>query len=364
MRVSADIKLDFDDVLIRPKSSTLISRNGSILRTFSKWRNAKNCGEFIWAPIIAANMGTTGTIAMAQELKKHNMLTALHKFYSIEQLKSIKNITANTFISIGQNTEKLAELAKLKEYMKIDLICIDVANGYTEKFLEFCTMVRYIFPDSVIMAGNVCTPDRTEELIRYGKVDIVKIGIGPGACCTTRIVAGIGYPQLSAISECADAAHGIGGYICGDGGCKNTGDINKALCAGADLVMLGGIFAGADECEGEWEYENIYIEEQQKVTGAMREVTKKKSLVHYGMSSHYAQEKHLKEKRDYRPSEGKVVKVPYKGPVKDIVRQIKGGICSCCTYIGAREIKDMPKCASFIRVNNTHNTSFDGGEEI
>ena len=194
------------------------------------------------------------------------------------------------------------------------------------------------------MAGNLVGGSMTKELVLNG-ADIVKVGIGPGSVCETRIVAGVGYPQLSAIDEAAYEAHGIGGLICADGGCTRVGDICKAMAAGADFVMLGGLFAGTDECDGEW------------TINSSRE---KQSLEFYGMSSKEANNKYNGGLKDYKAAEGKSITVPYKGKVEEVVREIKGGLASCCTYVGATKIKDLPKCASFVRCSQQENTIFNG----
>ena len=207
------------------------------------------------------------------------------------------------------------------------------------------------------MAGNVVTPEMTEELILHGGVDIVKVGIGSGSVCTTRLKAGIGYPQLSAIMECADAAHGIGGHICSDGGCKNPGDVAKAFGGGADFVMIGGMLAGSSDCDGEWEYEYKCETKPDKLID--QTIKRKKSLKFYGMSSREAMNKHHGGVAQYRSSEGKCVSVPYKGLTQDVLNDILGGMRSACTYVGSFSIKDFSKKTTFIRVNNTHNKIYE-----
>ena len=238
-------------------------------------------------------------------------------------------------------------------------ICIDIANGYTEKFVDWCSLIRKKFPESIIMAGNVCTPEMVSELILHGGVDIVKVGIGPGSACTTRLKTGVGYPQLSAIIECAHAAHGLKsgdkrmGLICADGGCRQPADVCKAFAAGADFVMLGGMLAGTDECEGEWEYAERYLKGNKKL-GAYDCERVKRYLKFYGMSSETAQNKYSGGMAEYKSSEGRVKKVEYKGRVKDVMLDITGGLRSCCAYVGATCIKDLPKCAKAVKVNRTH----------
>jgi GMP reductase len=322
-------------------------------------------------PLIAANMDTTGTFAMAQSLKKFRAITCLHKHYNIEDYVYDTLDLNYCWYSMGINSDEIDKLQKIVDAMQeVPNICIDVANGYTDNFVDFCNKVRNHFGKSpIIMAGNVCTPEMVQELILHGGVDIVKVGIGPGSACTTRLKTGIGYPQLSAIDECSHAAHGLKsgdkhlGLICADGGCRTPSDVVKAFAANADFVMLGGMLAGAEECEGEWEYEylcqivnndrSINSEWWQNNDPGYNTESRKKSLKFYGMSSHKAQEKYGGIK-SYRASEGRVVTVPYKGFASNIIEDILGGIRSACAYVGASSLKDLPKCAEFIRVNRVH----------
>ena len=323
MRIVDDVKLDFSDVLIRPKRSTLESRkNANLERTF-RFKNSNQ--SWTGVPIIAANMDHTGTWPMNKALVEFGMLTAICKFWHYIPLK-------NAIKTIGLD----ANLDEIEYDLK--WICLDVANGYTERFMDFVKKMRQheATKNSIIIAGNVCTPEATEEIILAG-ADIVKIGIGPGSVCTTRKITGVGFPQLSATIECADAAHGLGGHIITDGGCQVPGDIAKSFGAGADFVMLGGMFAGHDECEGE--VENGYMS-------------------FYGMSSEDAQLKHYGKKASHRASEGKKVYILHKGSVRTTVEEILGGLRSACTYAGAKTLKDLPKCTTFVRVNRQLNEVF------
>lgn len=363
MKISNEIKLDFDDVLLVPQRSQAASRVSVLLdKRYSFYHSDKN-----WSgvPIISANMDTTGTFAMATTLEKFNAITCLHKHYEVsEYINNITNFNTSWY-SVGINDNDIVRLKNFwHETGIVPNICIDVANGYTDNFVNFCRKVRDTFGNNpIIMAGNVCTPEMVQELILHGGVDIVKIGIGPGSACTTRLKTGVGYPQLSAIIECGHAAHGLKsddkrmGLICADGGCRTPADVVKAFAANADFVMLGGMLAGADECEGEWEYEweagLLGKEFWQPFDPGYKTKTRKKSLTFYGMSSHKAQNKYGGIK-DYRASEGRVITVPYKGYAKDIMLDILGGIRSACAYVGASSLKDLPKCAEFIRVNRTH----------
>ena len=369
-QIRDSIELDFCDVLFRPKRTTLNSRSeADIVREFKfkYYPNViKSCG------IMAANMATTGTFAMNDVLQKYKAITCLHKHIDNEELKDYlqKNYVNKdseynsfTFISTGlkDNKEQLFEL--LNKGSMCDKICIDVANGYMPKLLEFVREVRAKYPRALIMVGNVVTGDMTQDLILNG-ADIVKVGIGPGSVCTTRKLTGVGRPQLSAILECADAAHGVGGMICADGGCTCAGDVAKAFGAGADFVMLGGMLAGTDESAGE-EIERMYktneydFADNTRPYEPLRQIYEvKKFKQFYGMSSKLAQEKHFGGMANYRASEGKVVEIPYKGSVVDVIEEIQGGIRSTMSYIGARRLKDIPKCTTFYRVNRQLNEVF------
>lgn len=370
-KIINEIKLDFDDVLIRPKRSTLKSRSEvDLIRTF-KFANSSR--ELSCVPIMVANMDTVGTLHMAFSLLEHKAITCLHKHYSTDDLINFycdngtnKNLV---FYSTGTSKKDIEKLEFVFGVIKNNgsyypNVCLDVANGYTEQFVKTASHIRKLFPEVVLMAGNVVTPEMTEELIIHGKVDIVKVGIGSGSVCTTRLKTGVGYPQLSAVMECADAAHGLGGHICSDGGCKVVGDVCKAFGANADFVMLGSMFAGCDECEGEWEYEYLAgvgtrAEFWQSVDPNNNNPKRKVSLKYYGMSSKDAMDKHHNGVAKYRTAEGKSVRVAYKGPAIDIIQDIYGGLRSACTYIGANKIKDFSKKTTFIQVNNTHNTIYE-----
>jgi len=342
MRIEYDVKLDFSDVLIRPKRSVLKTRADVSLEREFKFKHTQK----IWrgVPIIAANMDHTGTFAMAKALAEHHLLTAIDKFIPLDEwskfIKTFPDVLPTCFVSVGISE---AEFARLEEVMKLasfSFICLDVANGYTERFVSCLEHIREKYPQTVIMAGNVVTGEMVEELILSG-ADIVKIGIGPGSVCTTREKTGVGYPQLSAIIECADAAHGLGGLVCADGGCTTPGDVAKAFAAGADFVMLGGMLSGHDETSGD------LIEENGK-----------KFKRFYGMSSTEAMERHHGTVADYRASEGRSVNVPYRGPVKNTVLDILGGIRSTCTYVGAHRLKELSKRTTFIRVAKQLNEVF------
>jgi GMP reductase len=361
MRIEEDIKLDFKDVLIRPKRSTLASRKDVILERTYTFKHSK--AEWTGVPIMAANMDGVGTINMAMELKKHQLFTCLVKSIDVHEFDTIINNVTNDCFAVSTGTsekdfEKLQTI--LTAYPEIHFICIDVANGYSEHFGEFVAKVRKLFPYNTIIAGNVVTADMTQELILRG-ADIIKVGIGPGSVCTTRIQTGVGYPQLSAIMECADAAHGLGGHIIADGGCTCPGDVAKAFGAGADFVMLGGMLAGHDEGGGNIITEYVDTGVVDRETDGY--ITARKQYVEfYGMSSDTAMNKHHGGVADYRSSEGRTVRVPYRGPVDVTVKDLLGGLRSTCTYVGADTLKNLSKCTTFIRVTQQYNGVFANGK--
>jgi GMP reductase len=347
MKIEDDVKLDFADVLIRPKRSTLESRSKVNLNRTFKFKT--HSGEAVWTgvPVMASNMDTIGTFRMASALQQHGALCAVHKYYSKDEWDTemfgwLRNNSGQCGVvytmGMGDANSNMNEIQKAQDILDthrhIQFICIDVANGYTEKFVRYVEFVRKTFPRHVLIAGNVVTREMTEALILAG-ANIVKIGIGPGSVCTTRKVAGVGYPQLSCIMECADAAHGLGGYVLSDGGCTCPGDVAKAFGAGADFVMIGGMFAGTDEAAGE---------------------STEDGKVFYGMSSAEAMNKHSGGVATYRAAEGKRVVVPHIGSVDGVMQQILGGVRSACTYVGASRLKDLSKCTTFIRVNRQLNT--------
>jgi GMP reductase len=374
MRLEEDIKLDYKDVLIRPKRSTLKSRGQVKLERKFQFRNYqpdfpenRMTDHYNGIPVMASNMDGVGTFTMADKLAEGEMFTCLVKTYSAEELIEYFNgpieRTECVAMSIGTGESDYNKLLQVKKEVdnKLKYVCMDIANGYSDHFAAHVRKVRAEFPDLVIIAGNVVTREMTEELILAG-ADIVKVGIGPGSVCTTRIQTGVGYPQLSAVIECADAAHGLGGHIIADGGCTCPGDVAKAFAAGADFVMLGGMLAGHDEGGGEV-ITKIY--ETNEVTktddGFFESVYEEKQFVQfYGMSSESANDKHFGGLKNYRSSEGRTVLVPYRGEVARTVQEILGGVRSTCTYAGAMKLKQLAKCTTFIRCTQTHNPVYEG----
>jgi GMP reductase len=380
MRIDEDLKLDYKDVLIRPKRSTLKSRSEVSLNRRTNFRNyeppfPENIEDYHYdgVPIMAANMDGVGTFEMADTLAQQGIFTCLVKTYTNEELIEFFDTddylrTNNVAMSIGTSDHDYYKLVNVYENCDGNLkyVCMDIANGYSEHFADAVRRVRKQFPHLVIIAGNVVTREMTEELILAG-ADIVKVGIGPGSVCTTRIQTGVGYPQLSAVIECADAAHGLGGHIIADGGCTCPGDVAKAFAAGADFVMLGGMLAGHDEGGGEVitkRYVTNELKPIPKLSGTAydedeRVIEEKQFVQFYGMSSESANDKHFGGLKNYRSSEGRTVLVPYRGAVAKTVQDILGGVRSTCTYAGAKKIKQLPKCATFIRCTQTHNSVYE-----
>jgi|TARA_B100001094_G_scaffold9710_1_gene8695 GMP reductase len=387
MRIEQDIKLDYKDVLIRPKRSTLGSRKEVDLERGFTFRNYKPetipeptsepgypaytpHRHFRGVPIMASNMDGVGTFEIADTLAEQKIMTCLVKTYSVNDLVSYfdsDNVGRKEYVamSIGITTKDHNKFKDVYEQVgeQLKYVCIDVANGYSERFAEFVRGMRSNYPNIVIIAGNVVTGEMTEELILAG-ADIVKVGIGPGSVCTTRIQTGVGYPQLSAVMECADAAHGIGGHIIADGGCNSPGDIAKAFAGGADYVMLGGMLAGHDEGGGEvitkyYQTGEVIREDVGDQTNWKDWIERKQFIQFYGMSSKSANDKHFDGLKDYRSSEGRTVLVPYRGSITDTVQNILGGVRSSCTYAGAIRLKHLSKCATFVRCTQTHNSVYE-----
>ena len=392
MRIDQDVKLDYKDVLIRPKRSTLSSRKEVQLERKFTFRNytpyvatdvlpeGYPAGPYVeehyrGVPIMASNMDGVGTFEMADTLAKQNIFTCLVKTYSLEELIEFFDIdyfgkpfqverSKYTAMSIGTGKDDFAKLSAVIGAVGdlLKYVCIDIANGYSNHFAEHVKRVRDAFPNIVIIAGNVVTGEMTEELILAG-ADIVKVGIGPGSVCTTRIQTGVGYPQLSAVIECADAAHGLGGHIIADGGCTCPGDVAKAFAGGADFVMLGGMLAGHDEGGGEtivkhYETNEIIYQLGSHLDNHTRKIETKEFVQFYGMSSDAANTKHFGGLKDYRSSEGREVLVPYRGAVEDTIQDLLGGIRSTCTYAGAMKLKQLSKCTTFVRVTQQFNAVY------
>ena len=381
MRIENEVLLDYSDVLIRPKRSTLKSRREVDLNRKFTFRNFEpdfpdNARDvhYFGTPIMASNMDGVGTMEMADKLAEGEIFTCLVKTYTAEELieyfDGLHESHRHVAMSIGTGDSDYNKLVQVKAAVnnKLKYVCIDIANGYSEHFVDHVRKVRENFSDLVIIAGNVVTADQTQELILNG-ADIVKVGIGPGSVCTTRIQTGVGYPQLSAVMECADAAHGLGGHIIADGGCTCPGDVAKAFATGADFVMLGGMLAGHDEGGGEV-IEKFYktgewVRNEQQLDGLTQSITwedgieRKRFVQFYGMSSESANDKHFGGLKDYRSSEGRTVLVPYRGAVARTIQDILGGLRSACTYAGAVRLKHLSRCTTFVRCTQTHNGVYE-----
>ena len=374
MRIDNDIKLDYSDVLIRPKRSTLKSRKQVRLERTFKFRNSK--AEYEGVPIMAANMDGVGTFKMADTLAEQNIFTCLVKTYSVDELVEFFDIdyfgkpfqterSKYTAMSIGTSDADFNKLVQVHATVadgRLKYVCMDIANGYSDHFAQHVKKVREAFPNIVIIAGNVVTGEMTEELILNG-ADIVKVGIGPGSVCTTRIQTGVGYPQLSAVIECADAAHGLGGHIIADGGCTCPGDVAKAFAGGADFVMLGGMLAGHNEGGGDviskhYQSNELVYEIGGHLSRQTHKIETKQFVQFYGMSSDAANTKHFGGLKDYRSSEGREVMVPYRGAVATTIQDLLGGIRSTCTYAGAMKLKQLSKCTTFVRCTQQFNAVY------
>jgi GMP reductase len=366
MRIEDEVKLDYSDVLIRPKRSTLGSRKEVRMeRTFTFAHGQ----EYEGIPIMASNMDGVGTFEMADRLAEFKVFTCLVKTYTVGELvdyfdSDMPMRRDNVAMSIGIKQEDQQKFRNVYEQVgdQLKYVCIDVANGYSQRFIEYVKEFRTQYPNIVIIAGNVVTADQTQELILSG-ADIVKVGIGPGSVCTTRIQTGVGYPQLSAVMECADAAHGLGGHIIADGGCTCPGDVAKAFAGGSDFVMLGGMLAGHNEGGGnvivKYYATNEMVYDVNNETLSRPKIEEKKFVQFYGMSSKTANDKHFEGLKDYRSSEGRTVLVPYRGPVIVTLQDILGGVRSTLTYVGANKLKQLAKCTTFVRVHNQFNRTYE-----
>lgn len=355
MLIDHEPQLDFEDVLMLPQMARKDAESRSHItlnRPFDIRPESHRHYRWDGVPIIAANMDTIGTFEMAEALFKYDCCAALHKHYSIKDLvdffKQNEQNEHLLFFTMGITEESVEKFNQfVNEYRIPKNICIDVANGYMPKFPQFISKIRDMAPEAMIMAGNVVTGEATYALLNAG-ASIVKVGIGSGSACTTRRITGVGRPQLSAVIECANAAHGLNGLICSDGGCVVPGDVAKAIGAGADFVMLGGMLSGHDECGGK-----IITDSGRrgKTLGESR------FMEFYGMSSDTAMKKHNGGMASYKASEGRTLRVPYRGTVKNTIQEILGGVRSNMMYIGAQQLKEVSKCARFVRVNKQLNTS-------
>jgi len=342
-KINLEPKLDFSDVLIVPKRSSIKSRKDVVLTREFVFKNSNQMWTGV--PIAVSNMDTTGTVEMGLELQQYKILTCLHKYYNYSDIPV--NLDRDYFaISTGISE---SDIMKLDETMNsipdIRFICVDVANGYMDSFIETCKLIREKYPSKIIIAGNVVTSSQVTRLLTDARVDIVKIGIGSGSVCTTRLKTGVGYPQLSAILDCHEACKKHGGYLMSDGGIQTPGDLGKAFGAGADFVMGGSLFAGHIESGGEM------VEEE----GVLYKIF-------YGMSSKRAMVSHTGKMNSYRAEEGKVVKLKLRGHVNTTISEYLGGLRSTMTYVGTKHISNLFKNVRFIKVNNQVNRIYNGKE--
>jgi GMP reductase len=336
-------KFDYADVLIKPMISDVKSRKEVSLEV----SNTFKCGtSWNGIPIMAANMSTVGTHDMALALSDFKIITCLKKsgdYYSDFATRfPEKEKYVSLTLGLDAESKLFVDSADIKDPT---FVCVDVANGYMTEFHKFTKKVREKWPKSILIAGNIVTQEGVVALSEAG-VDLVKVGIGSGSMCLTRRVAGIGYPQLSAVLECVETAGALGIGIVSDGGIIHPGDFAKGFVAGSAFIMAGGIFTGHDECGGEIKH------------GEHGEL----KMLHYGMSSKTANEKYNGGLSDYRASEGRTVEVPYRGSVKNTVQEILGGIRSACSYVGAFNLPDLYNRGTLIKVNRTINNVFENNE--
>ena len=356
--------LDYSDILIRPKMGiNLNSRKEVNLQRIFKFKHGQ---VRTGLGIFNANMATVGNFVITQKLLARGMFATIHKHYSVDEIGKFminarqENVPLeNLFITIGlknpdSEIQKLRELESKYGWTDSRNICIDAPNFYIPNALDVLARVRQEFPDAVIMAGNIASGDICLKLLDYA--DIIKCGIGSGSACLTRKQTGCGTPMVSLIMECADIAHSVNGHICADGGIVDVGDICKALCLNADFVMIGGMFAGTDEAEGEKQEKQF---ETNEIIDGTKVIQTKYFKAYYGMSSEYANNKFAGGMGDYKTSEGRELLIPYTGALDKILQDITGGIASCCTYIGATSVKHMAKCATIIQVHNQLNRVFE-----
>ena len=365
MQIIEDIQLDYSDVLIKPRRSTIVSRKDADITREYKYKTKNGVKYIKGTGIMQANMGTIGNFKVSLELLNKNLFACLHKHHDSEKLVSFykyldESSFQRCFLSIGlrDKDDGIKKLKLIQESCgQCPPICIDVPNGYIPQVKALVIEIRNLFEDALIMVGNVVTGDITEDLILSG-ANIVKVGIGGGSQCLTRKQTGCGRPQLSTIIECADAAHQVGGMVCADGGITCPGDVGKAFGAGADFVMIGGLFAGTDEAEGNLievkTFENFLVDTNDNAI-----IETKYYKMFYGMSSSFAQETFGNGKPNYRASEGRITRIPYAGPVSEVIDEILGGLRSTMTYIGASKLKDISKCCTFYKVNHQLNTMYE-----
>ena len=355
-KISDDIKLSYDDVLIVPQANSFKSRKD--IEVEVEYGFLHSSKVFRGVPIMTANMATCGTFEIAKVLSTYNIITTFHKYYTVsEYVDFFKEFNSSyticyTLGSREKDIEQLKEMIEMRLIDNFDFICIDVPNGYIDVFIETISLVRGLCPNHIIIAGNVVTPEQTLKCLKAG-CDVVKIGIGPGSACTTRRMAGVGYPQISAVLECSKVAQeyvaktGHRGRVICDGGQQFVGDVCKGFCAGADFNMFGSMFSGYDESGGE-----------------VVEFYGKKYKEYFGSSSTKALNKFYGKKDKHRASEGRETYVEYKGSIHDFIQELFGGIRSCGTYIGAKGISEFFERSVFVRTNQQVTNYLEQNEKL
>lgn len=376
MRIIEEEQLDFDDVSIQPKRSSLNSRSEvDLWRTFKWTSSSGNKHELTCKALMVANMATVGTAKMAKKVIPLGYLCALEKHMSFEDVISLYDelvqMEKNDNVATKTYTDKLAVTFGLREsdehirqYSKtglINIINIDAPNGYCPKMGERVKYIRELFPEAFIIAGSVVTGDIVTDLIMKG-ANCIRAGICCGSVCITAQKTGVRRPIISMLMDCSDAAHNIKGYIMLDGGIRCPADWCKATIAGADLCMSGSIFAGTDEAAGN-------VVEKRYLTNEIGEdgkpiVVAKKFKRYFGMSTNYAQEHYFGGVKPYRTSEGREKLIPCTGKVEDVLQDYEGGIRSCMTYIGARDFKSIQRHGTLYKVRHQLNTKFENCENF
>ena len=356
-----ETKLDYGNVLLVPGTNTSVASRKDVDLNCSIQFPKQPAVVYKGIPIMAANMDGVGTLEMADALTKMGLFSCLTKSYNSQELVKFfeKDPARKEFcaITVGlREADRDVFAAVHQKVGALQYVCLDVANGHTERFVEFLGRFRKDFHDVVIIAGNVVTPEQTLALASAG-ADLIKVGIGPGSVCETRIKTGVGYPQFSAIIECGQAARAAGVGIVADGGCTCPGDVAKALAAGAEFVMLGGMLAGHDEGGGRVLIRTFQTQELKEDGEPI--IKKSKFVQFYGMSSHVANEKHFDGMQPWKTSEGREVLLPYKASLTETVQDLLGGLRSTCTYLGAKNISELPSKSRFVRCHDTHNRVFE-----
>ena len=334
-----DIKLDFDDVLIIPRRSVKpLTRKSVNIKI--PWLDTNAY------PIVIANMPTTGTYEIAKQLTPMKVFTFIHKEYTIDEHKiNLAMMDDRRYIAIttgvrDKDIKKTIDI--ISDFQDIGIINIDIANVYAnvDGMIKAIQTYKSLFPHMKISAGNICDKNLMEELVDAG-ADYIKVGVGSGAACITRTEVGVGIPQLSAVMECYEEAQRLDCKIISDGGCVTSGDVCKAIAAGADMVMIAGMVSSCYECSN------------------MVEIDGQHYVNLYGLGSNKQYNIHGVSEKEYRPNEGRDLMIPAKGHIKDIINQILGGLRSVCTYVGVSNIEELSIHAEFIRVNSTHNKSLE-----